>query len=206
MNILILGCGPTLSSISAEKIAALKSEWTIFAIKQAYNIAPGLIDYHFLNDNNYSLYEHKNTKVIVEMPQNHYVQQIASIANELYFVDNTDFKKSLSYTHNFDAWTFENSTIRPWGPGILYELVFYYAYNFRPKRIHTVGWDLGPPGSQNRDHFYNHAVINPAAPLLKDEADREIELSRGFYEWFKSKDVELSVTNGSFAHKDIPRC
>lgn len=205
-NCLILGCGPSLKALTGDALKEYKKTHTIFAIKQAYNLAPSLIDYHFLNDNNYIKYDYtfSKAKVIVELPQNHFVSEIAQTADELYFVNNTSFENSLSYTHDFDRWTIKNSLLRPWGPGIMYELVLYYAFNMGFRNIHTVGWDLGPPGSKTRDHFYSHSVQNPASPLGDEEANREIELTGAFYMWLKTNSVNLTTTGG-YSHQDIPR-
>ena len=203
---LILGCGPSLKKLSVRKLSELKNEYTIFAIKQAHNLAPLYVDFHFFNDNNLSTYHYfPHTKRIVEYPRNNYRGGIHAGQSDFAFVvdQNTDYSQSLSSTHDFNSWTFDKTSVRPWGPGIMYELVFYFAHFIGMKEIVTVGWDLGP--TPQRDHFYDHPVTNPAAPLHPLEAQNEVALTLGFYEWFKTQGVNLSVTFDSYVHENIPR-
>lgn len=207
-NCLVLGCGPSLSILTGAKLKQLSETHTIMAIKQAYNLAPSLIDYHFINDNNYNHYDYtfSNAKVIAEFPANNFVPDIAKTAHTIFSVDNTDYNKSLSKLKNFEEWIISKQpSTRPWGPGIMYELVLFYAEHLGFKNIYTVGWDLGPIGSRTRSHYYTHGVINKAATLSEDEAANEIELTRAFYEWLKTKNINLFVCSDSYAHADIPR-
>lgn len=203
---IILGCGPTLKKLSPQKIEGLKKEYCIFAIKQAHNIAPLFTDFHFINDNNLSTYGYfPHTKRVVEYPRNNYRGGLRAGTSDYTFIvdQNTDYNKSLSATHSFSEWTLDKTLIRPWGPGIIYELVFYFAHYIGMKEIITIGWDLGPTAS--RDHFYNHSVTNPAAPLHPEEAKNEVNLTRGFYEWLLSQGISLKVESGSYVHESIPR-
>lgn len=204
---IILGCGPSLEKLDKDKLKGLSATHNIFAIKQAYNFLPEVVDYHFINDNNYSVYDYSKSdcKVVAEFPLNHFVTSIANTADIIYKVDNSDFNKSLSVTHAFEKNTIAKSEVRPWGPGIIYEVVFFFAYHLGMKSIKTVGWDLGPPGDRTRNHFYNHEVMSKAFPMTQRESDQEVELTLGFYKWLKSKGVELTICSESYAHKDIPR-
>ena len=203
---LILGCGPSLKELSVDRLEELAKTHCIFAIKQAYNLYPELIDFHFINDNNYSRYDYSrsNCKVVAEFPLNHFVSSIADTADYIFRVDNSDFTKSLTVTHDFDGSSLPKE-IRPWGPGIMYELVLFFAQALGFTELYTYGWDLGPPGSQTRDHFYDYDVMAKAFPMSQQESDREIELSLAFYKWLKSKGVNLSICSTSYAHEEIPR-
>lgn len=206
---LILGCGPSLNDFSEEKLRAVSKDKTVFAIKQAFLRVPDLIDFHFVNDNNYQPYEYTgNTCVLSELPRNSISGEIIERSHYTFLVSqNWDYFKSLSYLLNFDDWIIEKSPIeRPWGPGIMYELVFFFAHLLGCKRLYTIGWDLGPPEEKTRRHYYEHKVINPAAQMSPDESKNEVNLTRAFWVWLESQGIELYVgSNNSFVHEDVPR-
>ena len=43
---------------------------------------------------------------------------------------------------NLKKYDLENNIKRPWGPGILYETVFYFCKYIGIKNVYTIGWDL----------------------------------------------------------------
>lgn len=209
-NCIILGCGPSLNELTQDKLLELSKTNTIFAIKQAYYINPQVIDFHFVNDNNYSHYDYSLSQccVIAEFPLNHFVGAIADTADYIFKVDNSNFNNSLTVTHDFNTHTFFNTLLRPWGPGIMYEVVFFFAHYLGFKNISTIGWDLAPNGVRDRDHFYNDIsfnLFNKAHKISPDEASKEIDLSLAFYKWFKEQNINLYVGSNSYAHIDIPR-
>lgn len=207
---LILGCGPSIQELSLSKLKELSETHCIFAIKQAFNIAPELIDFHFINDNNYSRYDYSQSraKVIAEFPKNNFVHVIAKTADKVFMIDcNESFDKSLSGSLNFDNWTIEKQPhVRPWGPGIMYELVLFYAHYLNFKEVYTYGWDLGPSKSTTRDHFYTYDVMNPAFKMEEAESNNEVSLTKHFFYWLKDNGVNLAIaSSNSYAHEDIPR-
>lgn len=207
-DVLILGCGPSFADFTDEDLIRISENKVVFAIKQAQSRLPDLIDYHFLNDNNLQDYFYpEKTKIVVEGPQG-FPKFLSDVADFLFVINNnSDFSKSLSSTHDFDAWTLNNSPLfRPWGPGIMYETVLFFAEHIGAKNIYTIGWDLGPPGDNTRKHFYNTPVRNKAFAMGKDETEREVALTKAFYEWLDSKEVNLYIaSDNSYAHEDIPR-
>jgi hypothetical protein len=211
---LILACGPSIHDVPEENIYDLAKNKIVFAIKQAFDIAPGLINYHFLNSANYKPYNYSvwNPYKIVELASNEKIPYLESLADIFLTVEqNWDFSKALSSTLDFDKWTFDNSIVRPWGPGIMYETVFYMAYHMGFSDIYTLGWDLGPVGSTTREHFYTENVINPANRLEQNESLQEIEMTKHLYIWLKEKGVNLTIINKSggahqsYASSVIPR-
>lgn len=208
----VMGTGPSLNDFIYEDFKRIiKGKVDIrlkSALKKFGNSEPP--DYHILNDNNLENYDHdKKTKVIVEMPLNHLIPWLQTIGDYFFLVkDNTKFSESLSATHDFDSWTIEKSPFyRPFGPGLLYEVVIPLIHYMGFSTMYTIGVDLGPKGSQTRDHFFNERyLINPAHPLGEQEAAREIELTRAYYEWLKSNGLEWFVANkNSYVHEIVPR-
>jgi len=210
---LMLGAGPSLAGYSPRRLTELAEGKIVFAIKQAYLRCPSLIDFHFFNDNNFTpvYYDRTKCKVVACLPANHRPAPLIEMADLVCLVgQNWEFYQSLSGSHKFADWTLEKSPIiRPWGPGITYEVVFYMAHYLRCPSIETIGWDLGPKGSLNRSHFYDEvkpALINPAAPLDKNEAQKEIELTAGFNKWLRAEGIHLKVIHhGSYADDSIER-
>jgi len=126
---LILGCGPSLGDFNPYDLTKLAEGKVIFSIKQAYSYASLIADYHFLNSANIDSYQYyKPIPIILELASNelswgeripHHI--LVNVKN------NTDFSQSLTMTHDFDKWSFHNSKSRPWGPGLLYETIFFYG-------------------------------------------------------------------------------
>lgn len=210
---LMLGAGPSLAGYSPRRLTELAAGKVVFAIKQAYLRCPSLIDFHFINDNNFTpvQYDRFKTNVVVATPSNHIPQPLLDIADYLCIIQqNWDFSQSLSGSHDFDSWTLAKSPfVRPWGPGITYEVVLYMAHYLGCPSIETIGWDLGAKGSIYRSHFYDDVkptLVNPAAPLNKHEAENEIALTGAFNKWLLSEGVELTILNqGSYADDSIKR-
>lgn len=218
-DFIILGCGPSLNDFSEDLLRKISKGRTVIAIKQALFKHP-TSDIHVLNTCNMSDYtDIYNSK---DADENfHTVFQIAY--PEMPFYDITkydtilpiifvnDFYNSLTVRKDLHTWTFGiNPAKRCWGPGLIYETVFYLCQYLGAKNIYTIGWDLGKDNS-GRDHFYDSdicktKILNPAQPLEPEETKREVELSRLFYEWLKSKGCNLYISSqNSLAHKDIPR-
>lgn len=210
---LMLGAGPSLAGFSPKKLAELAEDKVVFAIKQAYLRCPSLVDFHFFNDNNFTpvTYDRTKCKVVACLPANHRPPVLEQMADFICLVgQNWEFHESLSGSHKFSDWTLEKSPlVRPWGPGITYEIVFYMAHYLGCPSIETIGWDLGPKGSLSRSHFYDGvkpALVNPAAPLDKNEAQKEISLTAAFNSWLLSEGISLKILHhGSYADESIPR-
>jgi len=116
---------------------------------------------------------------------------------------------TLAVKKDFDNWTFDKTIHRPWGPGMMYEVVFYMLEHMGVSKIYTVGWDLEEPGTTSSNHYYKdaeHDIIRKAEPMSKKEIELNIETSREFCEWLKQKDIDLFIaTEKSFVHKEVPR-
>jgi hypothetical protein len=67
-----------------------------------------------------------------------------------------DLRGSLAATADFDAYRLDRMATRPFGPGIIYELVFYLAVHLGVAEIVTVGWDISDPKGMNT-HYYDSA-------------------------------------------------
>jgi hypothetical protein len=207
---LILGCGPSLNDFTDDQLKELCQDKVVFSIKQAFNRIPYLTNYHFLNSANIVQYVYPQPiPIILELAKNE-IGWANQIPHHILVLvnNNTDFSQSLVATKDFDSWSFSESEARPWGPGLMYEVVLFMAQHMGFLNVYTIGWDMGAPGSTRREHFYgsHRNTMNPANPLEPDESQREIETSKYFYEWLKSKGTNLFIASkNSYAHSDIPR-
>ena len=71
-----------------------------------------------------------------------------------------DLTNSLAYRRDFEDHLLESDPTRPFGPGIMYELVFFLAVHLGVSEIVTIGWDIANPGGKNT-HFYDQPEDAP---------------------------------------------
>ena len=211
----ILSCGPSLNNYSEEFLNKALANKLVFAVKQAYNKAPDVVDFHFFNSNNFELYKYRENRPIVfassaesEIAMIYHIWSNNQEYDVFNFIpDDRDISKSICKSLNFEEYTYENKIDRPWGPGIMTEMVFYLAVHMGVKNIYTIGWDLEKPGSTKSNHFYkDRPVIRPADDMPKDEINNNINMSKHLCKWLESKGINLYVANeGSYVHDSIPR-
>jgi len=211
----ILTCGPSLKNYTPEFLKERLRGKKIFAIKQAYNHVPEIVDYHFFNVNNFEVYNYTNNRPIVfatsaenELACCHKVWTNKQDYDIFTFIpDDRDFNQALCTSLEFDKYLFDNTLLRPWGPGMMTEVVIYAAIHMGFKNIYTIGWDLEKPGSTKSSHFYeNKSLIRPADPMKQEEISLNIETTRHLHKWLKKKRINLFVANdNSYVHKSVPR-
>jgi len=63
-------------------------------------------------------------------------------------------QSSLALHRDFEGYLLADTPVRPFGPGIMYELVLYLAVHLGVSEIITIGWDIANSGGQNT-HFYD---------------------------------------------------
>tara|TARA_R110002110_G_scaffold343746_1_gene553754 strand:- start:2043 stop:4013 length:1971 start_codon:yes stop_codon:yes gene_type:complete len=211
----ILSCGPGLTQYDPEFLKEKIGDKLVFAIKQAYEYVPEIADFHFFNANNFQVYKYEKSKPIVVA--NSAEQELAMIhhiwTNKQHYdifaftPDDRDFSKSICKSLEFDKYLFENTLSRPWGPGMMTEIVIYMAIHLGVKNIYTIGWDLEAPGETKSNHYYGErSLTRPADPMKQEEIILNIETTKHLHKWLKSKDINLYVANdNSHVHNSIPR-
>lgn len=211
----ILTCGPGLNQYSPEFLKEKLKDKLVIAVKQAYNYAPEIVDFHLFNSNNFEVYEYSEPRPVVvttsaeeELGMIHHVWSNKQKYDIFTFIkDDRDFSKSICKSLNFDDWLFEKTIDRPWGPGMMTESVIYLAVHLGVKNIYTIGWDLEKPGSKESNHYYGErSVIRPADPMKDEEIKLNIQMSKHLKEWLETKNINLFVANeGSYVHESVPR-
>lgn len=211
----ILGCGPSLKDYNLEQLQEVLRDNYVISIKQAFFTDPALIDYHIINDNNLMTYPNLDSVIrFLSCRLEGTAEQVTKLAVWDIFTpieQDTDFSQALCNTLDFNNYTLDNNYKRPWGPGIMSELVFFLAYHLGFSNLITLGWDHEKPGTTTSHHFYDHALsseqlINPASKMLDDEISRNINMSKEWYLWLKDRGVNLStISKNSHIHEIIPR-
>jgi hypothetical protein len=151
----VLSCGPTLTDHSHEKVTKLLQNNLTISIKQAYDLFTPFTDFHVYNCANYKNYDYSQKRpVVVEASTTPFKLGECDLK---FFIKERDFNNSLTAKKNFDDWTFDNQgMLRPFGPGIMYETVFYLLKHLGVSEIITIGWDnklLDAPA--DKQHFYD---------------------------------------------------
>ena len=68
-----------------------------------------------------------------------------------------DLHRSVSIGRDFDRYLLTDGGPRPFGPGIMFELVLYLAVHMGVSELLTIGWDIATPSGGN-SHFYDTAT------------------------------------------------
>jgi hypothetical protein len=207
----VLSCGPTLTDHDPDKIRGLLKDNLAISVKQSFDLFGEFIDFHIYNCANFKEYDYSNNRpVIIEASTSPYKLSECDLK---FFIRERDFNKSLSITEDFDSWTFEQQTIlRPYGPGIMYEVVFYTLQHLGVSDIITIGWDNKLiEGTAAQQHFYdkqgsklqksqfihsNEVAENPAAvETLTKEGEVSTNGILPWYKWLKSKECHLKIVS-----------
>jgi len=161
--VLVVSAAPSSAKWS-EVYKSISGQAPVVAcIKQAVEIEGlnSICDIHFINPYNLKKYKYKNKPLVifsgaVDAPRvfNDYDLKMNVCKNK-----NANLSETLASKLNFDDHLFEKSGIvRPWGPGIMYESVFYTLLHMGAKKIITVGWDIADSKGGNK-HFYDKKSI-----------------------------------------------
>ena len=107
-----------------------------------------------------------------------------------------DISEQLINKRDFSNYNFRKNILRPWGPGILYESVFYFLQHLGVKNCYTLGWDLSLSGQLNHyfdnssDPIYSNSVKGYMKDLKSfeaswsDEMKNVIDASGFIYRYF----------------------
>lgn len=184
----VLTCGPSLNVFWNDRIRKLLSNKLVFAVKHAYDKVPGIADYHVLNSWNYKEYDYIDPKPIVFLEKNVRDPKTPGCEPDLLFdiPDPSNLEKRLATTYRWDDFRFDRELGRPWGPGVMYELVIYMWVHFGIKETIVLGWDLGELNSPKMDHFFDQEA--PWKCLGKDIMTR-LGMKGVARKWFPPSDA-----------------
>lgn len=196
LNVVILSCGPSLRDLSPNLLAALSKTNLIFAVKQAHDYIYGIEDVHFINQGNLSKYCYRRNTSVVSSCNPLYSSRIYSRQDLILPADLDIFGKEysellaqrLAVTHRYDDYLLSNTIYRPWGPGIMLELVFYFAIHIGCSNIYLAGYDLEDPLKNSvkaYKKFYNEYSLNRKRRLLSQWSSRLCDRFSLNYEYIR---------------------
>ena len=196
-SVVILTCGPSLNEYDKEKIKTFSQNKVVICIKETINEFSDICDIFIANESRYRDYDlnkyncfkiyQKGSKIFKNK-----VDHYDFIVEEDYSYRKK--KKQLLIDKNFDNFTFDNTPLRPWGPGILYETVFYLCHHMGVKNIYTIGWDLIDNKMENITHYFENNQDNYYRKSLKFGKNCEECKYEKYYEGKEFKD-EMRMVN-----------
>lgn len=204
----VLSCGPTLLDNNQEKLKQELEKYPVLAIKQSADMYKDLVDFHVYNCGNYKNYEYGSRKPIVTEAST--TPWKLGVCDLKFFIKERDFKNSVSEKHNFSDWTLEKENfLRPYGPGIMYEIVFYLVEHLGFSEIITIGWDNKLSGTdESKQHFYDKEDskfdksdfihYNEVAENVKmDQLSHEEKITSNviglWYQWLNKVGCEMKI-------------
>ena len=205
----ILSCGPTLTDHDEVKLKSLLKDNLVISVKQAFDLFGEHVDFHTYNCANFKNYDYStNNPIVVEASTTPWNLGVNDLK---FFIRERNFNNSVSKTRDFDSWTYDKEpNTRPYGPGIMYESVFYLAQHLGVSEIITVGWDnkLTSP-DPSKTHFYdkegsnynkeefiqqNKVSDNPdAVTTLKHEAVITTAAIANWADWLNKRGTTLKI-------------
>ena len=209
----ILTCGPSLMEYSKDTIKKFLKDKIVICVKES------IIEYN--NEANYFFFNTCRDRAFDINPKAIKIYQSNDILKpknkpDLILHEDRPFSKKtqLLNVKNFDKYNLANNPKRPWGPGILYESIFYFCLYAGFKNVYTIGWDLI---DTNKTHKITHYFDDSKATEYKSSAlwhnmnyRDEMKLVNNniphFYDYLKEKGMNIFVMGKkSYVNKHIPR-
>lgn len=207
----LLSCGPTLTEHNSNKVKSFLKDKVCLAIKQSFELYKEDVDIHFYNCANFKEYDYsEHNPIIFEASTTPYRLGPCDLK---FFIQERNFENSIAAKLNFDEWTLdEEQLLRPYGPGIEYEVVFYTMQHLGFSEVTTIGWDNKlTEGEANQQHFYNKegsefknedfidhnevAKNQESVKTLKKEVDMCNKAMLQFYRWIKDKGTNIKIVS-----------
>jgi hypothetical protein len=153
----VVTCGPSLAGFDPDRLRSALEGSVVFAVKQAVDVTAAETDVLCFNTYNVSKYTvpSKDTwRVFCSEPSGKVPQLNRHDLRLALAPHSRELDDTLVARRDFDAHLLESVADRPWGPGILHEVVFYLAIHLGLRELITVGWDIANARGNNI-HFYD---------------------------------------------------
>ncbi len=223
----ILSCGPSLKNdYSDYDIAQFCKGKLVIAVKEALFEA-NFANLWFLNDSRWREYDLNFENVLTIYTHGiHNTALKAKDSKIIYDVSipeefdnkNISLNEQLIHLKNFSKYNFSNQIERPWGPGILYETVFYMLLHMKISNVYTLGWDLSLSGNLNhyfdeyKEENYKESINNYFRDLKSfksgwdEEMKNVIKATESIYSYFNSMGLNIyCLSKQSYISEVIPR-
>ena len=210
----IISCGPSLNEHKFSELKEKLKDKLVFTIKQSIDDFEELSSFHFFNSNNFSKFNNNKCISIGSSAEFKPIMDSSVWQGQKYdiflkILEDKNYNETIAISNKFDQWAFDKTLKRPWGPGIMYETVFYMAEHLGVKDIYTIGWDLEKPGTVKSNHYYkknDKDLIRPADLMKPYEIEKNIEASKEFEKWLRTRNINLYVaTENSHVHESVKR-
>ena len=207
----VLSCGPSLTEHDQAKVANLLENNLTLAIKQSYDLFSTLVDFHVYNCGNFKKYDYsKGRPIVMEASTAPYKLGECDLN---FFIMERNFDNSISAKNNHDDWTLDKQPLlRPYGPGIMYEAVFYLLQHIGVSEVITIGWDNKLVSDDpSKLHFYDmegsefdkgefihsNEVANnkAAAETLLRENKITVNAIESWYNWLSENGCTLKIVS-----------
>ena len=156
----VVSCGPSLTALPADELRTALRGVPCFAVKQAIDVVGDQADVHCWNAFNVRRFGRPSghtLRCIVEEPTGRMPQWNRYDIGFPQVDGKGDLHRSVSIGRDFDRYLLTDGGPRPFGPGIMFELVLYLAVHMGVSELLTIGWDIATPSGGN-SHFYDTAT------------------------------------------------
>jgi hypothetical protein len=153
----VISCGPTLSEVDFEKMKKHLKNKLVVCVKQSFDFFKDICDVHIYNCANFKTYDYTGSNAIV-VESTSFGKILNRKTHLKFHILERRFEESVSMrTEEIDKYRIDNVFERPYGPGIMYETVFYVLQQLGVSEIVTIGWDnsLNSKREDGPVHFYD---------------------------------------------------
>lgn len=213
----ILTCGPSLREYSDEKIRKFCKDKVVICIKETIIEYGDIADFHIYNGTRiqkYDISKKKYTSIFqLNKKDKKTVNKYGNIA-DINIYEDVPFKidNQLLKKKNFNEYNFKNKIKRPWGPGILYETVFYLCLYMGIINVYTIGWDLINTNKETKIiHYFEYDKKYKESKKWGNHNFRNEMLLvnnniKYMYNYFKNNNMNIFVVGEkSYVDINIPR-
>jgi hypothetical protein len=153
----VVTCGPSLAAYPADELRQGLEGICTIVVKQAIDVVAEQTDFHCWNTFNVSKWSPGSPATIrclvddgrQRMPQfNRADIKFPQVAAD------GDLQRSLAHRGDFSEYRLQQASHRPFGPGIMYEIVFHLAVHLGVSEVVTIGWDIANSSGGNT-HYYD---------------------------------------------------
>jgi hypothetical protein len=146
----LITCGPSLRMVWTKKLEHFLREKLVISVKQALDLTGFITDFHIFNEVRMKPYQHSEQTILLSVSK--YQTDFPSHIH--YPIKSYKIEESLFYTQRYEYWSLNNSFIRPWGVGILFELGLQLPVYLGVRKIVIIGFDMNQKGPY---HFYDNS-------------------------------------------------
>lgn len=221
-TVIILGCSPFLLDYDNHDLKKVLGEYKVLGIKQSYKIFKNFIDIHVYNCCNIEQYEYSDKKPLVieasskapsgnnfdlffHIQERNKANSLSSLALSTASdscLDDWSFSGKRKYLKS--AWRNCDIELRPCGPGIMSEIIFFICEHMGFSEIILIGCDNESSGKRthfyrDKDNQYSHTSNDPHknSPWINFEEEKRMFLGlMDFWnKWFLKKNTELKIVS-----------